>query len=181
MFNSWLRIWLVAARSWVSLSESHMIAVFMHGLIDTFLMGGVESITLPSQNKLLFMLNLVGVFVANGSCHSHALIVKVKDKVVLAHHCSTQDHLTSVLNIDGNAVATRLFAIEILRGVPVKLIIFIGSAKLKAQDWERAEVIVRAFGELFLVVAEAKVALATKINPALAVILRVERAKPVEM
>ena len=85
------------------------------------------------------------------------------------------------MNIDGNAVATRLFAIEILRGVPVKLIIFIGSAKLKAQDWERAEVIVRAFGELFLVVAEAKVALATKINPALAVILRVERAKPVEM
>ena len=106
MFYSWLRIRLVAARSWVSLSEGHMITVFMHGLIDTFLMGRVEGITLPSQNKLLFMLDLVGVFVANGSCYPHALIVKVKNKVVLSHHCTTQDHLTSVLNINGDTVPT---------------------------------------------------------------------------
>ena len=127
------------------------------------------------------MLDLVGIFIANSSRHSHALIVKVKDKVVLAHHCATQDHLTSVLNINGNTVATRLFTIEILRGVPVKLIVFIGSAKLEAQNGEGSEVIVRAFGELFLVVTEAKVALAIEINLPLAVILRVKRAKPVEV
>ena len=158
-----------------------MITVFMHGLIDTFLMGRVEGIALPCQNKLLFMLDLVGVFVANGSCYPHALIVQVKNKVVLSHHCTTQDHLTSILNINGNTVSTRLFTIEILRGVPVKLIVFIGGAKLKAQNGERAEVIVRAFRKLLLVVAEAKVALAIEINLALAVILRIKRAKPIEV
>ena len=54
------------------------------------------------------------------------------------------------------------------------MIVFIGSAKLEAQNGEGAEVIIRAFRELLLVVAEAKVALAIEINLALAVILRVE-------
>ena len=151
-----------------------MITVFMHGLIDTFLMGWVEGVSLPCQDQLFFMLDLVGIFVANGSCYPHALIVKVKYKVVLSHHCTAQDHLTSVLNINGNTVSTSLFTIEILRGVPVKLIVFIGCAKLEAQNGKRAEVIVRAFRKLLLVVTEAKVALATEINLALAVILRVE-------
>ena len=158
-----------------------MVTVFVHCLMDALFVGRVECVALACQDELLLVLDLVRIFVAHGSCDSHTLVVKVKDKIVLSHHGATEDHLAAVLNIDGYAVAASLLTVEVLRGVPVHLIVLVFGTKLEPKDWEGAEVVVGALWELFLVVAEAQVALSAEINLPLAVVLWVERAEPIEM
>ena len=158
-----------------------MIAILVHGLLVAFRVGRVERVPLPRQDHLLLVLDLVGVVVADGACDSHALVVEVEHKVVLTHHRTTQDHIVTVLYIDGDAIATCFLTVEILRRVPVKYVVLFFCTKIKAQDRERAEIVVRAVRKLVFVVAETEIALAMEIHPTLAVIFWVERAEPIKV
>ena len=142
---------------------------------------GVECVSLPSYDQLPLGHDLIWVSVASrvGDTHSH--IVHIEDEVVLAHSGAPDQQLASILNIDGDAIATGLLAVHVLARVPVNGHVFTFRSQEEAKDGERAEVVVGAVGELELAIAEAEVALAREINTPLAVIFGIHRAKVVEM
>ena len=127
--------------------------------------------------------DLVRVLATGRMRDAHFLVVDIEYKVVLAHERPPNEHLRPALNINGNAVAARLLPIQILAGEPVERDLFLvgGFAEQEAQHGEGSEVVVGAVGELGLAVAEAEVAAPLEVHPALAVVLRVERAEPLHM
>ena len=150
-------------------------------LIDTLSVSRIQGIPLTSNDQLLLVFHLVGVVAARCSGNTHELVIDVKDKVVLPHQSSTNNHLTTVLDIHSDTISSCLFPIQVLAGVPVQVVVFLTCSKLQTKDWEGSEEIIRSVRELFLAVREAQVAFSFEIHSTPAVIFWVQRAKPVKM
>ena len=100
---------------------------------------------------------------------------------MLAHQSASNEHLASILNVNRNAVASCLLSIQVFARVPIDSCLLGFVAQEEPQDGEAAEVVVGTVGELLLAVAEAEVAPAREVHLTLAVVLRIERTKPLQV
>lgn len=150
-------------------------------LIQTFGVSRIKSVPLPGQNQLMLRLHLIRVISARCMRDTHSQVVHVEHEVVLTHQCASDQHLASILYINRDAVAACLLSIQVFARVPIDSCLLGFVAQEEPQDGEAAEVVVGAVGELLLAVAEAKVAPAREVHLPLAVVLRIERTKPLQV
>lgn len=111
----WIRF-LTATRK--SLRKVRMKALF----ILAFCVQWIECISLVCEDKLFFLLYLIGVMIANGSSDAHPVVFQVEDEVFLTHQGASNCKHRPVVNIDRDTITTLLFPVQVFTGVPIKRI-----------------------------------------------------------
>ena len=90
------------------------------------------------------MLNLIRVFIASRSCDTDEVIVNIEYEVMLTHKSTSNDHLSTAIDVESDAISICTLSVEVLTGIPVKRIaaFFILRTKLESNDRERPKEII---------------------------------------
>ena len=90
-------------------------------LVLTFCVSWVEGVSLACIDELLLCKNLIRVMTATCTSDSKAIVIDVKDEVVLSHESSSKSEISSFRNVHGHTISVCLLSVEILAWVPVEI------------------------------------------------------------